>query len=164
MPMAAGARGSDHPVIPFLETVMKQVLAAVCLAAAPLCSLATEVTLEIEGLDADRLQGATLMVGVYTRPSTWLGRPQVGHRITLTPAAAPGGRYQLVLKNLPTGPLAISLFQDVNGNGRLDMGAMGIPTERYGFSNNVRGQFAPPSFEQALLTPVAGQVLKISMS
>lgn len=143
---------------------MKHVLAAACLVAAPLCSFAMEVTVEVDGLDAERLQGATLMVGVYTDPSTWLGRPQIGHRITLSPSAAPGGRFKLVLKNLPAGPLAISLFQDVNGNGRLDMGALGIPTERYGFSNNARGRFAPPRFEQALLTPVAGQVLKISMS
>ncbi|HEY0957397.1 MAG TPA: DUF2141 domain-containing protein [Roseateles sp.] len=142
---------------------MKPTLATALLAVAPLCGHAADVTLEIEGLDTSRLQGATLVVAVFTEPAHWLRQPQLAHRFPLGAEAA-GGKLSVVLKDLPHGPLALSLFQDANANGRVDMNAMGIPTEPYGFSNNAVGNFGPPKFEQALLTPVAGQVLKLRMN
>lgn len=43
---------------------------------------------------------------------------------------------------------AIDAFHDLNGNGELDKRWPGIPTEPYGFSNNVRGSIlGPPEFE-----------------
>lgn len=50
---------------------------------------------------------------------------------------------------LPTGIYAISLFQDANNNGVLDTGTFGIPTEKYGFSNDAEGFMGPPSFKSA---------------
>lgn len=45
--------------------------------------------------------------------------------------------------------VAIAAFQDVNENEKLDKNSLGIPTERYGFSNNPKRGFGPPSFQQA---------------
>jgi uncharacterized protein (DUF2141 family) len=45
---------------------------------------------------------------------------------------------------------AVVLFQDLNGNGEIDMRRFGRPAEPYGFSNDVRGRFGPPSFEDAV--------------
>jgi len=45
--------------------------------------------------------------------------------------------------------LAISAYHDENGNGQMDKNALGIPSERYGFSGNARGLTGPPSFEEA---------------
>jgi uncharacterized protein (DUF2141 family) len=142
---------------------MKQALAAALLAATSLASQAADITLEIEGLDAGRLHGANLLVAVFTDPATWLRQPQAAHRFPLGADAA-NGKLSVVIKDLPAGPLALSLFQDANANGRVDMNAMGIPTEPYGFSNNAAGSFGPPRFDQAVLTPVAGQVLKVRMN
>lgn len=51
---------------------------------------------------------------------------------------------------LPGGqPLAIAVFQDIDGNGVLSKNQFGIPAEPYGFSNNARSNFGPPSFSQA---------------
>jgi uncharacterized protein (DUF2141 family) len=141
----------------------RQALATALFALLPLCSQAADVTLEVEGLDTSRLQGATLMVAVFTEPTGWLRQPQGGHRFVLEPGAA-GGRFSVALKGLPDGPLALSLFQDANANGRLDMNAMGIPTEPYGFSNNASSGFGPPKFEQAVLTPASGATIKIRMN
>lgn len=49
-------------------------------------------------------------------------------------------------QGLPAGTYAISLFQDENGNGKLDSGAFGIPTEKFGFSNDAEGMMGPPSY------------------
>jgi uncharacterized protein (DUF2141 family) len=46
-------------------------------------------------------------------------------------------------------PVAMAVFQDIDGNGKLSKNQIGIPTEPYGFSNNARGVFGPPSFSQA---------------
>lgn len=137
-------------------------LAAALFALLPLCSQAADVTLEVEGLDASRLAGATLMVAVFTEPTSWLRQPQAGYRFNL--GAAADGKLTVVLKDLPDGPLAISVFQDANANGRLDMNAMGMPMEPYGFSNNAAGNFGPPKFEQAVVTPVAGALVKIRLN
>lgn len=48
--------------------------------------------------------------------------------------------------DLAPGTYAISVFLDKNGNGRLDTNALGIPKERFGFSNNPRILTGAPSF------------------
>ncbi len=50
--------------------------------------------------------------------------------------------------DLPNGTYAIKLFHDANDNGALDTNLLGIPKERYGFSNNPKG-LGPASFEAA---------------
>jgi len=140
---------------------MNKVLAAL-MALLPLCSYAADVTLDVEGLDTTRLQGASLLVAVFTEPAGWLRQPQSGHRFSLDAAA--NGKLTVVLKDLPEGPLAISLFQDANANGRLDMNPMGIPVEPFGFSNNAAGNFGPPKFEQAVVTPVVGMPVKVKLN
>lgn len=130
---------------------------------APLAVSAAELTLELNGLDNQRLGGAQLMVAVYSDAGNWLGKPAVGQRFALGADAA-SGQVTVQLTGLPDGPLAISLFQDTNANGKLDSNAMGMPTEPYGFSNNAAGNFGPPTFEQAVFTPVTGQVARITLN
>lgn len=48
--------------------------------------------------------------------------------------------------------IAISAFHDENMDNELNtLGALGIPTESYGFSNNPPFSFGPPSYEQAAI-------------
>lgn len=47
-----------------------------------------------------------------------------------------GAGEQLILKDVPPGRFALQLFQDSNGNGRLDLSPRGIPLEPVGFSSN----------------------------
>ena len=54
----------------------------------------------------------------------------------------------VVLTNLDPGRYAIILFHDENGNGKLDKNALGVPTEPYGFSNNVPGFLGPPAYKK----------------
>lgn len=52
---------------------------------------------------------------------------------------------------LPEGKYAISAFLDRDNDGKMRTGAFGIPKDPYGFSNNARGIFGPPSFEKAAI-------------
>jgi len=49
--------------------------------------------------------------------------------------------------DLPSGEYVISMYQDSNGNGRLDSNFLGIPREPFGFSN-YNGKSAPGSFDK----------------
>lgn len=44
---------------------------------------------------------------------------------------------------------AIGAHHDRNANEKLDKNALGMPTEPYGFSNNPKRGFGPPSYEEA---------------
>jgi uncharacterized protein (DUF2141 family) len=58
--------------------------------------------------------------------------------------------------------VAVAAFQDLNRDGVLNKGAYGVPIEPYGFSNNARGPFGPPSFESASVRlPAQSQELQI---
>ena len=54
-----------------------------------------------------------------------------------------------VFSGMPAGEYAASAFHDQDNNGKLNTGFLGIPTEDYCASNNARGSFGPPSFDQA---------------
>ena len=58
----------------------------------------------------------------------------------------------VVFENLKPGEYAISVIHDLNENNELDKGFMGIPQEPYGFSNDARGKFGPPSYEESKIT------------
>jgi len=56
---------------------------------------------------------------------------------------------QITLSNLDFGDYALAAYHDINNNGRLDTNLLGIPTEPYAFSNNVKAKWRNPRFEEA---------------
>lgn len=56
------------------------------------------------------------------------------------------GKQVMVSFDLPQGEYAVSTYQDVNNNGKLDRYIIGKPKEPYGFSNNVK-PFGPPNYK-----------------
>lgn len=55
----------------------------------------------------------------------------------------------VVIDSLPYGEYAIRIFHDENENEKIDTNFLGIPTERYGYSNDASSWFGPPSWEKA---------------
>ena len=53
--------------------------------------------------------------------------------------------------SIQAGTYAIAVFFDRNKNGKLDTNLFGVPTEKYGFSNNVYPLVRAASFEEAAL-------------
>lgn len=70
---------------------------------------------------------------------------------------ASADEVSVVFDKLKPGEYAVSVIHDVNENQELDKGFMGIPKEPYGFSNDARGKFGPPSYGESKLT-VSGVV------
>lgn len=65
--------------------------------------------------------------------------------------------------DVPEGQFAIKAFHDEDVDGRLSCGLMGMPKERYGFSNNARGLFGPPSFKDAAVQYAPSGALRIQL-
>ena len=59
--------------------------------------------------------------------------------------------------DLPDGTYAIGIFVDANYNNEMDRNFFGVPKEQYGFSNDAKGSFGPPSFKDASFT-VSGDI------
>ena len=64
---------------------------------------------------------------------------------------------------LPNGTYAIGIFVDVNYNNEMDRNFFGVPKEQYGFSNDAKGSFGPPSFNDASFTVTGDMQLEINL-
>ncbi len=70
--------------------------------------------------------------------------------------------HSIIFKNIPNGSYAIKLYHDENDNKKLDMNLFGIPSEGYGFSNNV-GAYGPANFKDASFNITHNKTLKIDL-
>lgn len=111
------------------------------------------LTIEIEGFENDKGQ---LVLGVCNKKENFLKEFAYGDVVKIKNKKA-----TVVIKNLPSGEYAISLFHDVNSNNILDKNMFGIPSEDYGFSNNASGTFGPPKYEDAKFNLNESKTIKI---
>jgi 4,4'-diapolycopenoate synthase len=76
----------------------------------------------------------------------------------------PGAHKLLIDTSLPPGTYAVSVYEDLNGNHRLDYNMLGIPREPVGASNNPRPHFGPPHFDECTFRiGAAGQTITINL-
>ena len=70
------------------------------------------------------------------------------------------GTMELRITGLPEGRHGVSVYQDVDGDGKLGKDWLGRPTEPVGFGNDAPiGRFGPPGFEAAAVeVPASGEV------
>ena len=100
-------------------------------------------TLEIKITNIKKNSGK-IIVEIYSSKSSWLKTPY--KKLVLST----NQDFQTVSFNIPYGKYAITIYQDMNGNGETDMNFLGIPKEPVGFGNNYK-PFGEPKFEKALI-------------
>jgi len=119
---------------------------ALCAAAllSPLTALAADLSLSVaDGPAAE----ATLYVALYNDAASYADSKALASQT----GPMQGGKARLVFTRLAPGRYALRAFADENGNGKLDTNLMGMPTERYGFSNDAKGNRGAPDFEAAAI-------------
>lgn len=84
---------------------------------------------------------------IFSSPSGFPGdREQaVRHGFLPIPAGAQEMRIDI---DLPPGTYAVSVYEDLNGNHKLDHNFLGIPREPVGASNNPQARMGPPRFDE----------------
>jgi uncharacterized protein (DUF2141 family) len=88
------------------------------------------------------------MVAVYDSSDAFDGE---GRPVAAKRAEVGAETVVVTFDQLAPGDHAVKLYHDANDNGELDRNMLGLPSEGYGFSNNV-GRYGPPPFEEARFT------------
>ena len=70
---------------------------------------------------------------------------------------------EITLKDLDESHYAVAIYHDKNSNGEFDT-FLSIPQEKFGFSNDAKVFFGPPSFDEASFYLKKNQRLKIEIS
>lgn len=97
-----------------------------------------------------------LMAAAYSSADSFLKQP-----VWVNRAQADSAQVTVAVCGVAGAEVAFTVFQDLNGNGKLDMNPMGVPTEPYGFSG--RPVFGPPSWDAGKVAAGAGRVVRIEL-
>jgi uncharacterized protein (DUF2141 family) len=74
------------------------------------------------------------------------------------------GKATFYLKDIPYGDYAISVHHDEDNNGEVNTNWIGIPNEGLGASNDAKGSFGPPSFDDAkIILNSKDKIVKINI-
>jgi len=65
------------------------------------------------------------------------------------------------LNDIEIGKYAIAVFQDENSDGKMNTNFMGKPKELSGFSNDAKGDFGPPDFNEAAFVVFDGKSTRL---
>lgn len=112
------------------------------------------LTLDIKGISSKK---GNIHVGIYRKKDSF---PET--KGTYKNKIVSAEQQEIVLQ-LPKDTYAIAVFWDENKNGKMDKNMFGVPTEKYGFSNNARGTFSAPSFEEASFQLQTNRKLSITV-
>lgn len=128
---------------------MRVCFLACALIAAPLGALAEEQAVLTVKVDHISSKGGNLRLALYDAKSFGQddGKPIVDKVVPAVPYSV-----SVIFAAVPPGTYAVKMFQDANKNEKFDFNWIGIPAERYGFSNNARPDWmhlAPPGFDAA---------------
>ena len=86
-----------------------------------------------------------ILIALHSSSKTYLKKVLPFQRAVV---ANTSDKNQYTFQNIPYGQYGITTFQDNNKNMDLDLGFLFIPKEKYGFSNNARSRFGPPSYKK----------------
>jgi uncharacterized protein (DUF2141 family) len=108
-------------------------------------------------IDGVANSSGTIVVGLYDNAANYASAVEESSKVLVNDSRrlvgvslrAVAGRQSVVFTDLKPGTYAVIVFHDENDDGKLDKNALGLPTEAYVISNNVRGLLAPPEFKDA---------------
>lgn len=141
-----------------MEGIMKMSLCGIILLMLSVKVMAQDVnfTIQVTGFQQNSGQ---IRIAVYNKENGFLTPERVYKKIVLDV-------NQSILRHtvrLPQGDYAIALYHDNNSNGICDKNFLGIPTERYGFSNNIRPILSAPSFKSTMVEVKKDLEIKIAL-
>jgi uncharacterized protein (DUF2141 family) len=116
----------------------------------PAAEQTATLTVKVENVSR---KGGDVRLGMYDRAS-WANDKAEPVAGAVAPAVVP--ETVIVLRSLKPGEYGIKLFQDVNRNGEFDFTLLGLPAEKYGFSQDARVFLHEPGFDATKFTLAPG--------
>jgi uncharacterized protein (DUF2141 family) len=115
---------------------------SLALLAGPVCG--ADLQVEVHGVHSAK---GKIMIGLFDKAADFPDKMVQALALDATVPTATG-----VFTGLPNGEFAVAVYQDENGNSKLDKNVFGVPTEPYGFSRDASGRMGPPRFADAKLS------------
>jgi len=125
---------------------MKIFIFAIYLSILNLFTNKSNLIIQINGIE--EIKGK-IQIGIYNDEDKF---PDVGGEYRIEYIKVNSSEAVYTIKNLPLGDYAIALFHDINSDGVCNFNFWGIPTESYGFSNNIKPLLSAPSFEDTKIS------------
>ena len=113
------------------------------------------VNIEVQNVRPDQ---GMLMVAAYGDAATFNKSPLTATQMR----AGPAPTMAFALCGLAGASVALTLYQDLNGNGKLDANAFGIPSEPWGASGKLVAMTAPTWETTAV--PLDGSTIVVKLS
>ena len=129
------------------------VLSALVMTARP-AQAQTCATVEVQNL---RLDQGMLMVAAYADAASFNKAPVAALQMRASAAT-----MTFPLCGLAGSSVALTLYQDLNGNGKLDTNVLGIPTEPWGASGKPAAMSAPTW--ETTSVPLDGTTIVVKLS
>jgi len=129
---------------------LRAISVSLLLSLAPGTLPAAGPNLRITGTNIQSDDGS-FIVWVYENADTWLSDRWRTQKVIKVSGNRKDDAISVEL-SLPPGEYALSVFQDVNDDGKLERNFIGLPKEPAGLSNNLRPKFGPPRFKDAKFT------------
>ncbi len=114
-------------------------------------------TIEISMTNFDHNNGH-VMVSLYNDETKFLNTPFKSIKAEII-----AGKAVVTFTDTPEGIYAVSCYHDEDDDGSLNMIMGMIPSEPYGTSNNARGFFGPPKWEDAKFVLKEGERTKLEI-
>ncbi|MEO8525193.1 MAG: DUF2141 domain-containing protein [Caldimonas sp.] len=143
-----------HRLFSFAAVSFAAVFSALVMVSHP-ASAQTCATVEVQNVRPDQ---GMLMVAAYADAAGFNKAPVAA--LQMRPGATTTMTFPLC--GLSGGSVALTLFQDLNGNGKLDANAFGIPSEPWGASGKQLPMSAPTWETSAV--PLDGTTVVVKLS
>ena len=128
-----------------------RIFLAALMALWPLAASAATLTVKVENVGKI---GGVLRLSLYNEAS-WSNDESEPIASANVPAVPP--QTTVTFKDLAPGIYGVKTYQDANRNGKFDQNWLGLPLERYGFSNDARPRLSEPSFDRTKFTLSDGE-------
>jgi uncharacterized protein (DUF2141 family) len=134
---------------------MKRFFALLALSTASI-AMATDLVINVQNVQPGK---GTIKAALYSKAENFLVDP-----LRHASVAAGANTVRLKMDGLAPGEYAVSIYQDLNGNEKLDKNFFKIPNEPTGTSNDAPALRGPPSYDQARFNlPEAGKEISITL-
>lgn len=117
------------------------------------------VTLNISVDNIKSIKG-NIEIGVFRKEDKFLEKGQAYKTYNIEVLKS---TETIIIKNLPKGDYAISMYHDENSDGICNRNFIGLPKEPYAFSNNFKPKFSAPTFEDCKFSLDKDRKISISL-
>lgn len=99
----------------------------------------TPVTIEVKNIQSGK---GSVVVSLYDKEKDFFKTAYISKS-----KQANSGTLNFLF-DIPNGTYAISIYQDIDNNGKLDLGWFNVPLEPIGLGNNFKPRFSAPTFNE----------------